>query len=350
MFVLELNDNRMMRRIVFLQTTALRNGLASPGALMRYSIHLILFLVVIGIPRQMNAVCNDAPKPASARLTVWVPSGVVGSNYWIYVNGHIVSAPPHPPSDTGSAVVASKGKKGWEILNQNGLVLREIHDDGWDRDFSPYDLDAESRDALHLFQPVELPLSAGKYNVDIAVLLPGPFYKSSFPFVISAGWEVDIEPGKPKQLYLSIPDAWENSSIMPASPAAAQSNKACPGKVPSAPNREEAKQKFRAYKNDPIAIALRAADARLSQPKGAVLVDLPPKQGGPREFDGAQILAIVAAISEQYDLPSESDIQDCQRQYPQFSKSYAQYGDVVRLVNDELESFRKLAASLKQSQ
>lgn len=337
-----------MRGISFLQTTGLRNRLGSPVALMRYSILLILFLVLIGIPPQTNAA--PAPKPASARLTVWVPSGVVGNNYWIYVNGHIVSAPPHPTSDPGSGnFTAVKTKKGWEVWNQHGLVLRMIHDDGWDRDFSPYALDAESREALHLFQPVELPLSAGKYKIDIAVLLPGPFYKSSFPFVISAGWDVDVEPGKPTQLYLSIPDAWENSSIMPASPAAAQSNKACPADVPSAPNRDEVKQKIRAYKDDPIAQALRAANARLSHPKDVVLVDLPLEQGGPREFDGAQILAMVAAISEQYDLPSENDIQDCQRQYPQFSKSYSMYGDLIRFVDDELESFRKLAASLKQN-
>lgn len=336
----------MMQGISFLQTTALRNRPASPVALMRYFIRLILFLVLVGIPPHTNA--EHAPKPAPARLTVWVPSGVVGNNYWIYVNGHIVSAPPHPPLDPASGFIAVKSKKGWEILNRHGLILREIHDDGWDRDFSPYALDDESREALHLFQLVDLPLSAGKYTIDLAVLLPGPFYKSSFPFVISAGWDVEVEPGKPRQLYLSIPDAWENSSIMPASPAA-QSNKACPADVPSAPNRDEVKQKIRAYKDDPIAQALRAANARLSHPKDVVRVDLPSEQGGPREFDGAQILAMVAAISEQYDLPSQNDIQECQRQYPQFSRSYAMYGDLIRFVDDELESFRKLAASVKQN-
>ena len=109
------------------------------------------------------------------------------------------------------------------------------------------------------------------------------------------------------------------------------------------------KQKIRAYKDDPIAQALRAANARLSHPKDVVRVDLPSEQGGPREFDGAQILAMVAAISEQYDLPSQNDIQECQRQYPQFSRSYAMYGDLIRFVDDELESFRKLAASVKQN-
>ena len=329
-----------------MQTTTLRNGLASPVAVTRYSIQLILLLVLIGIPRQTNAMLNDAPKSVSGRLTVWVPSGVVGNNYWIYVNGHIVSAPPHNPSNPGSGnFTAVKTKKGWEVWTQRGLILRMIHDGGWDRDFSPYVLDAESREALHLFQPVELPLSTGKHKVDIAVLLPGPFYKSSFPFVISAGWEVDVEPGKPTQLYLSIPDAWENSSIMPAAPAGAQSNKACPGNVPSAPNRDQVKQKISTYKDDPIANALRTANARLSHPNHVVLLDLPSEQGSPREFDGAQILAIVAAISEHNDLPSQSDIQNCQRQYPQFSKSYAMYGDLIRFVNDELESFRKLGAS-----
>jgi hypothetical protein len=337
-----------MRGIIFLQTIAMRNGLASPTVLIRYSVMLILFLVVTGIPRQTNAAPNYAPKPASGRLTVWVPSGVVGNNYWIYVNGHIVSAPPHNPSNPGGNFIAVKTKKGWEIWNKHGLILKMIHDDGWDRDFSPYALDAESRDALHLFQPVELPLSAGKHEIDIAILLPGPSPKSSFPFVISAGWQVDVGPGKPTQLYLSIPDAWKNDSFPFALPA--QSHRACPGDAPSPPNGDQVKQQIRAYRDDPIASALRAANARLSHPKGVVLIDLPPEQGGPREFDGAQVSSIVAAISEHNDLPSESDIQDCQRLYPQFSKSYATYGGLVRFVDNELESFRKLAAMLKQGQ
>jgi hypothetical protein len=316
---------------------------------MRCSIILILFLVPTGIPRQKNATPNYAPKPGSGRLTIWVPSGVIGDNYWIYVNGHVVSAPPHNPSDRGSGnFTAVKTKKGWEIWNQNGLILRMIHDDGWDRDFSPYALDAESREALHLFQPVELPLSAGKYEIDIAVLLPGPSYKSSFPFVVSAGWKVDVGLGKPTQLYLSIPDVWANGSVAPALPA--QFHKACPGDVPSPPNVDQVKQKIRAYRDDPIASALRAANARLSHPKGVVLIDLPLEQGGPREFDGTQISSIVAAISDHNDFPSQSDIQDCQRLYPQFSKSYATYGDLIRFVDNELKSFRKLAASLKQGQ
>jgi len=135
---------------------------------------------------------------------------------------------------------------------------------------------------------------------------------------------------------------------MPALPAA-QSNKACPADVPSAPNRDQVKQKISAYKDDPIASALRTANARLSHPKGVALLDLPSEQGGPREFDGTQILAMVAAISEHNDLPSQSDIQDCQHQYPQFSTSYAMYGDLIRLVDNELDSFRKFAASLKQN-
>jgi len=197
------NDNRTMQEIGLLQTTALRNGLARPVARMRSSILLVLLLSLIGISSQANA----APKPSSVRLTVWVPSGVVGNDYWVYVNGHIVSAPPHPVPDQDSDVGAMKNNKGWRLFGPNGVVLQEIHDDGWDHDFDPYELDAASRDALHLFQPVELPLSPGKYKIAMAVLLRGPFYTSSFPFVFTAGWEVEVGPGKQKQLYLPVPDA-----------------------------------------------------------------------------------------------------------------------------------------------
>jgi hypothetical protein len=73
------------------------------------------------------------------------------------------------------------------------------------------------------------------------------------------------------------------------------------------------------------------------------------EQGGPREFDGAQIKYIVDAISSDFSFPSESDVASCRSRYPQFSRSYAAYSDLVSVIDKDLQSLRDLAAKLEAS-
>jgi hypothetical protein len=310
---------------------------------MKSIVTLIVFFVFAGLPLCSGAGPNSGPSPAMGRLRIWAPAGVVGDNYWIYVNGHLASAPPHSNSGPFGSIHATpiQTTDGWHIWKEHGPVLK-MTDYGWDRDYSPYDLDPQARDALHLFQAVELPLPSGKYVIDIAILLPALPYRSSFPFVVDDGWQKEVGEGKTTELYLTIPHAWE-SHVPPTvflSP--------CRG---NHPDPDELKRKLSAYMNDSTVTALRGADASfLSRGKGVVVLDLPPEQGGSREFDGKQIKYIADAVANRANLPRQSDIEDCQRSFPQFADYYAEYGKTIRFIADDIESFRKLAARLDQGQ
>ena len=127
--------------------------MALARSIARASIILVAFLALTGVPRHANADPKAPPGSGLGQLKVWVPVGVIHDNYWIYLNGHIVSAPPHHAPDAGSRnFVSVKTHDGWEIWTKDGLILRSIHDQGWDNRYDPYALSLASRDALHLFQ------------------------------------------------------------------------------------------------------------------------------------------------------------------------------------------------------
>ena len=310
---------------------------------MRHFITLILFFLLAAYPHHGHAASPKATRSAGGTLQVWVPAGLIGDDYWIYLNGHIVSAPPHHTPESTGSLIKMKVSSGWELWNAEGLMLKTVRDDGWDRNYSPYALDAAARDALHLFQPVELPLAAGNYQIDLLVLPQSSFFNSSFPFVASSGWQTEVRKGKTTQLFLSIPyHLTDNSGAARAVPM----YRVCPG-GPTPPNIEQLQGWIKEYLDDPLVKLLRSASVT-SHHKGRVVLDLPPEQGGTREFDGKQIRHIADTITNRHDFPNQSDVNDCQQRFPQFSKSYAQYGKLLSVIDQDLEKFRKLADELEK--
>jgi hypothetical protein len=308
---------------------------------LRHFITLILFFLLAASPYHALAASPKATRSAGGTLQVWVPAGFIGDDYWIYLDGHLVSAPPHnTPESTAGLII--KNRNGWELWGVKGLILRSIGDEGWDRDFSPYYKDAATRDAWHLFQPVEFPLRAGSHLVDLVVLQQGSDFKGSFPFVASSGWQKDIQKGKTTQLFLSIPSNFSKAFSVAAAPAF----RLCPG-APAPPDLGELQGLIKEYLADPMVKVLRTASATPHH-KGRVVLDLPPEQGGSREYDGKQIRHIADTIGSSHNFPRQSDVTQCQQRFPQFSRSYARYGELLSVIDQDLETFRKLAEELKE--
>ena len=310
---------------------------------MRYFITLILFFILAAYPHHAHAASPKAARSASGTLQVWVPTGYIGDDYWVYLDGHLVSAPPHNTPESPTDLLVIKNRNGWELWGVKGRVLRSIGDEGWDRDYSPYDKDAAARDAWHLFQPVELPLRAGSHLIDLVVLQQGSDFKGSFPFVASSGWQKDIRKGKTTQLFLPIP----NNFSKDFSVAAAQAFRLCPG-APAPPDLGELQGLIKEYLADPMVKVLRSVSATPHH-KGRVVLDLPPEQGGAREYDGIQIRHIADTIGYRHNFPKQSDVNDCQQRFPQFSRSYARYGELLSVIDKDLETFRKLADEVTSS-
>jgi hypothetical protein len=300
---------------------------------------------------------NSSSRQAAGTLKAWVPAGMIGDEYWIYVNGKIVSAPPHNSPDragrnylvmaTGLLKSQSKRGDGWQIVTHQSHVLK-MHNADYENLGSFLQSENESSEVLSppIFQAVELRLPPGKYNVELAIYSPGNVHgliggpANSFPFVITPKIPFGIQPGNTTEFHLAVPDQWSET----VAPVAVQAHRACPNGNPSPPDRNQLERWLKDYTDDPIVEALGEAD---STSKRTVVLDLPPASGGKREFDGNQIRHITDAILASHDVPDHEEIEECRSLFPQYSQAYTVYDKTIsRIIGKDIEQFRALAAKL----
>jgi hypothetical protein len=346
--------------------STLRSRTASATFQLRYAILLFLFLVIPGLLPHANAAqanSNDSDRPEDGRLKIWVPAGIVGDDYWIYLNGSIVRSPPRVPTDRRRRDIMTDQTGNQNVGRGDGWVIEaqgyrlEIHHEDYDNDFHlPDDCDmkrggtgcylsAASGDTQHLFQAFQLSLPPGKYTVEIAMLpveqARGNSGYSSFPFVITRKHVVDVRPDDKTQLDVGVPDDWIDSPrggpLLPVF---------CPDS-PYPPNGYYV-DRLRGYMDDPIVKALQYVADESSQ--GVVVLHLPQAQGGEREFDGKQITYIADAIAHLYRHASHREVEECRSKFPEFAPAYTEYDELISVVDNDIARFRKLAANLERSQ
>jgi hypothetical protein len=321
---------------------------------------LILSLAAPGVATQADAQAHPANHARSAvgTLKVWVPASVIGDDYWIYANGKIVSAPPRSPALPKGGIVpvrqdkSSSHPRGWGLWSKNGFILG-MHHEEYD-DLIAY-IGSASLDPEHIFRETDLPLRPGHYTVELAIHSPvslpshpaNTYDESPFPFLFTRRYEVDIRAGEATRLYPGIPDNWGAPQF--AAPAMAPRWVSSSQSAP--PSVDALQILVNEYMNDRMVKLLRGVDAAiLSQPKGAVVLDLSEEEGGPREFDKYQVRIFADAIAARRKVPQHGDIAELRRHYPQWSPSYDAYDKVITVIDNDLESLRKLGAPLHPDQ
>jgi hypothetical protein len=197
-----------------------------------------------------------------------------------------------------------------------------------------------------LFQPVELALDPANYTLDLVISSPGNSYAGSFPFVVTRKYEMSVRRGATEQVYIAVPDNWNGLDLTRALPV----NKVCPraiaGGRPEAPDLDQLQRWITDYDNDSMVHVLqRGVATRGSRPKKVVVLDLPPSQGGSREFENRQIRDIVAALEDHHSLPTHEEVKQCMEKLPQFTRTYTEYDRLLTDLDQEIESFRKLAGN-----
>ena len=278
-------------------------------------------------------------------LRVWVPAGSIGSEYWIYVNGRVMSAPPH--ASLAEQAVDVSTSNGWETWTARGLVLRSIGDEGWDKDHSPYTTDPATLRALRLFQAVDFRLPPGAYSVEIATQ-SGIKQRTWFPFVFSGAWtDREVKAGSTAQVFIQIPRAFKRlHDLRAARPRLCGYD--LPASAPSQQMRDALHREVQRYTSDPAVAALRDAKVSFQAQGRTTRIAFPNAQGGTHEFNGSQVDLMLNSLEAFYNFPTQDEIKECQRKYPRFAQSYGKYGDVVSSVDEALQSFRDFANELKR--
>jgi hypothetical protein len=284
-------------------------------------------------------------EPGKGWLTIWVLAGAVGDNYWVYINGHIVSAPPRKKEPLENIQVDGTLDGKLHIYYEDGgRSLTTIYSDQQfttnTRSYIDRFLNPTSGDASHLFYPVNLRLASGEYEVEVAYLSHlhwSHFGNNSFPFVTTKTHIAKVSTGQRTQTFVTVSTEWSTLSSGALGPTSA-----C-GSDDGRPNLDYVSKRLKDFTNDPGVQALRGQDiSSLSRPIVAVNLQVP--QGGVREFDSTQIKYIANEILANYgDLPNHAGVADCKKKHPQFSKAYHEYDKLISDFEKQLEIFHTIA-------
>ena len=290
----------------------------------------------------LGVTAPSASSPGSdgdtGQLRVWAPAGVVGDQYWLYVDGRIMSAPSRRPSfGRRSHLVPVKSARGQEFWGAKGLVFRQIRDAAWDPRYSPASLDAASRDALNLFQRTDLHVSSGTHRVELVAR--SARQDSAFPFAFSAPWTVTVRAGKTADLFLPLP-----RSYVDFAPAAQRAYDLCGhgAMAPTASDVDYLHDELRDYIADPAVIGLQYAKASLEPRRATTVIDFAAAEGGRRDYDAAQIALMAGSVRGRYNFPDRKQIASCRNKYPQFASAYDEIDLLTANVAKELETLGDL--------
>jgi hypothetical protein len=317
-------------------------------------------------PEPDGSATAQSPAEKDGTLQIWVPTGAEGvdGNYWVYVNGRIVDAPPHPDVHVDTAILTRRTETtGWlfEYDFPNISYVLETHD--WE--FSNiahketgsqgvvYNVEALDTyadlyirpglgDTRHLFELVELKRPPGEYAVEVAYVAQRP---DAPPFLISPKHTLAVRPGATVRIFLGLPDSWDNLPIA----VAAVHTDVCENWTGAPlrggePDVQTLIAEMRAYQADPIVQALQSLDASVfASPGGVTLLNLAPALGGAREFDRTQIGFMAGRVVARYPIPSHVLVAACSAKYPDFPESYQKYDQLLSSFEDELQTFHALA-------
>ncbi len=268
-------------------------------------------------------------KVGKGLMKLWLPSGVVGDTFWVYVNGRLLSSPPHGTHKSNlNFVPVSDGSGSWEGFSPEGRVITSSRLDEYLRSGDPYGI----------FSPIELEVSSGRYTVEM--MIPGSQRGS---FLFSQKSDVAVPAGKSADVYLSVPLGF---SIMPLPVAARQSfgYGLClprPEQFDLNAASDQLIQWGVRYRNDPLRAAMMRAATILRPSDRLVTLNVDRE---PREYDGEQVKILIQRFEAP---PFESgDIEVCRKLLPQYSETFSEFRTTIETVFRDREIFDKLAADL----
>jgi hypothetical protein len=275
--------------------------------------------------------------PITGTLVIRVPAGIIGTQYWVYVNGDIVSAPPHEPFPTFAPdTIVVPLDNGMELWNQSGRVLGVENERYTHR---PQDFEKA-------FQSIELTNVSAPSRYEVTLMVAGNPKDGSlswFPFVTTANKQrIEIAAGETATLDLAPPREWAPGPRA-ARLKALPSNFGAPAEL-ARQWQDELQKQMKLYDEDPVVRALLPVATQFSaaQPARArVEVELPLALGGRRTLDAAQIDAIVTALVSRYRMETG----DMRRAFGSENAALsAQFEHAVEAFNANIEALRPAIA------
>lgn len=295
-------------------------------------------------PANTPAAADDSNtvRPLLGALTIRVPEGIIGDDYWVYVNKHIVRAPSQDStSDAASDFIRVATPNGMKFYDKSGLAAE-----------SEQGQFTYLRDGISdtLFQEVVIKLAPGNYVVEMMCKNDqGP----EFPFYVTkAQSDVQLNAGDSQTVAFGLPLGWTDSASAAGAAAVAASG---PVTAEEATQLQKNFQDWNhRYEQDPLVQALSNVQRNFAftPPLGpTVYVDLPENVGGPRELDADQIDATIKKIVSSYEFSLDAtDRGRWQAAGSNFVQFYDQFSGQVDAYNKMVEGLHSIVDKLQQAQ
>ena len=237
--------------------------------------------------RKIEAKVNKAfsmPLGILTRCQFKVPALV--PDYWLYLDGRLVSAPPHPGVSDKYNMVRLGPTQGCEFRDKEGVaavvkVSGEI---------------IFSRKGADVFTAQTFDVEPGTHKLEFLIL-----NKEGFPFAISSA-ELELKTGDSKGFWFNMPADYA-CDFSPVAVIPFLVTQGTDWQEEFASRQGIVKKKINRFADDPVVQALNEAmlDLRLSPADHpAVWVKLPRENGGKRELDARLVAALVQYLRKEY--------------------------------------------------
>jgi hypothetical protein len=308
----------------------------------RHPFRGMLLAALIGLCPAVAQVVPTA-RPLLGTLAVEVPAGIIGTDYWVYVNKHIVSAPPHDDFASLNPVQIAT-PHGYNYVGPDGFLFST--------EGNTYGRFADGIEST-LFQEVTVKLAPGNYVVEVLAKARQREWTGSrvFPFLVKdSRYTVQVEPGGTTTVRAVPPPGW---GVPEAIGAAAAEMAPADARAIALRENDHFEANAKAYYADPVVKALvNTMIAFSSSPpfRPTVYVDLPETAGGPRELDATQIDLIVDAAVEQFHYHLEADqVAALKREAKGFDAFFDELAGRVEEFNKGIENLRTISEKLRRA-
>jgi hypothetical protein len=271
-------------------------------------------------------------RPLTGTLHILVPTGLLGADYWVYVNDRLVSEPPHDLATTLAAkdLVRVPTGDGFEFWDGKGRVIATVGD--------RFTFLREDMKGEHvLFTDLSLPIAPGTYEVAV---MARAMTDESYPFSL-VQTKAQVVGGQTSDVMMTFP---RNYNIGPVS-APPRAAIGC-----STAAADELRDIQQRYSADRLARALQQLEAAFGynppqQP--TAILDLPEAWGGAREYSAAQIDDMVSSLSMRYAMGLSDDYRTSCR--PISGPAVDQLVTFAQDFDHRIDALREISRKLRQA-
>jgi hypothetical protein len=249
-------------------------------------------------------------------------------DYWLYLDGRLVSAPPHSGISAKYNLVELGPTQGYEFWDKEGVAAR-VKVNG---EIYSVRQGADVRSA-EIFD-----VEPGAHHLEFLLL-----NKEGFPFAINSA-DLELKTGDSRGFWFNMPANYV-CGLRPAAIAPFFAAQGTDWQEEFSNRQAIVKKKIKRFADDPLVQALDEAllNVRLSpSDHPLVWVKLPSKNGGKRELDARLVAALVQYLTGQYGI--EEDLAAAPEGSPADLKdALARLLPLIRAHNRRIKTFEELS-------